>query len=229
MSDISQGPDSWLATDGVSYPPGSAAEPPRLPHSEVLAVQKSVRRWGCFVPLVVVGIIVLAIIVFVIIAVVNFSNSDFLGGLNFDKTLGCTSNPPTYPGRQSTDCVATATTPNPIGIGIGIGGAFVTATWTRSTENSGTATICAAVSIANLHSSTIGYDEHYWSLQTPAGTVANANLADTGSLGSGQIMPGGSASSSVCFDDPGPQTGTYVGIYKDPVNPVRGIWLVPLT
>jgi hypothetical protein len=171
----------------------------------------------------VLGLIVLAVIVFVIIAVVNFSNTNFLGGLNFDRAVGCTSNPPTYPGGQSTDCVATATTPNPIGIG----GAFVTATWTRSSDSSGTATIWAAVNIGNFHSSTISYDEHYWSLQTPAGTAANADLAATGSLGSGQIMPGGSASGRVCFDDPG-QTGTYVGIYKDPLKPTRGIWLVPL-
>jgi len=69
-----------------------------------------------------------------------------------------------------------------------------------------------------LHSSTISYNENYWSLQTPAGTAANADVAATGSLGSGQMMPGGSASGSVCFDDPG-QTGTYVGIYKDLLNP----------
>jgi hypothetical protein len=71
MSDIAQGSDSWLASDGVSYPPGSAGQPPRLPPSEVLAVQKSVRRWGYFVPLGVLGLIVLAVIVFVIIAVVK--------------------------------------------------------------------------------------------------------------------------------------------------------------
>jgi hypothetical protein len=58
----------------------------------------------------VLGLIVLAVIVFVIIAVVNFSNTNFLGGLNFDRAVGCTSNPPTYPGGQSTDCVATDTT-----------------------------------------------------------------------------------------------------------------------
>jgi hypothetical protein len=183
---------------------------------------KSVRRWGCFVPLGVVALILLAIIVFVIIAVVNFSHSNFFN-LNFDRTVGCSSNPPIYLGRQSTDCVATAANPNPIGIG----GAFVTATWTRSKESSGTATICAAVNIGNLHSSTISYNENYWSLQTPAGTAANADVAATGSLGSGQMMPGGSASGNVCFDDPG-QTGTYVGIYKDPLNPTRGIWLVHL-
>jgi hypothetical protein len=223
MSDTTQGPDSWLASDGVPYPPGSAGQPPRLPPSEVLAVQKSIRRWGCFVPLGVVGLIVMAIIVFVIIAVVNFNNSNFFN-LNFDKTVGCSSNPPTYPGRQSTDCVATASTPNPIGIG----GAFVTAAWTRSKDSSGTATICAAVNIVSLSSLTISYNEHYWSLQTPAGSVGNANLAAAGGLGSGELIQGGSASGNVCFDDPG-QTGTYVGIYKNPLNPTRGIWLVPFT
>jgi hypothetical protein len=60
---------------------------------------KSVRRWGCFVPLGVVALILLAIIVFVIIAVVNFSHSNFFN-LNFDRTVGCSSNPPIYLGRQ---------------------------------------------------------------------------------------------------------------------------------
>jgi hypothetical protein len=34
---------------------------------------------------------------------------------------------------------------------------------------------------------------------------------------------------NVCFEDPA-QTGTYEGIYQpDPLNPTRGIWLIPLT
>ena len=223
MSDTSQGPDWRLAPDGKWHPPPPAVQN-APPPPEVLAAWRSARTWGCFVPMGIAGIIVVGIIVVVIIGVVNISNSNILGGLNFGRTVGCTSNPPTYPDKQSTDCVATDTNPNPIGIG----GALVTATWTRSTDSSGTATICASASIYNLSSSTISYNENYWSLQTPAGTAANADLAATGSLGSGQTMQGGSASGSVCFDDPG-QTGTYVGIYKDPLKPVRGIWLVPLT
>jgi hypothetical protein len=104
----------------------------------------------------------------------------------------------------------------------------VTATWTRSTDNLGTASICAAVNILNFSDLAMGYSDHYWSLQTPGGTVANANSVATGGLGSGELVEGGMASGSVCFDDSG-QTGTYVGIYKDPLNPTRGIWLVPLT
>jgi hypothetical protein len=223
MSVTSQGPDWRLAPDGKWHPPPPAVQT-APPPPEILAARRSARTWGCFVPMGIAGIIVVVIIVVVIIGVVNISNSNILGGLNFGRTVGCTSNSPTYPDKQSTDCVATDTNPNPIGIG----GAFVTATWTRSTDSSGTATICAAVNIVSLSSLTISYNEHYWSLQTPAGSVANANLAATEGLGSGELVQGGSASGNVCFDDPG-QTGTYVGIYKNPLNPTRGIWLVPFT
>jgi len=205
MSDTSQGPDWRLDSDGTWYPTRSAGQPPRLP-PEVVAVQKSVRLWGCFVPLGVVGLIVLAIIVFVIIAAVNLSNSNFLGGLNgLNGLVG------------NGDTVSIANT-------------AVTATWSQSPAGAPASTsICAAVKIVNHNNSTISYNERYWSLQSPNGTVVHSNVGAAGGLGSGDLAAGGTVAGTVCFDDPG-QTGPYMGIYKpDPLNPTRDTWLVQLT
>ena len=226
MRDTSQGPGWWLGSDGKWYPPRSAGQSPRLPPAEIVVPKKGVRRWGCIVPIGIVGLIVVGFAIAWIVGLAETGNQlshafDFHG---FKNPVGCTSNPPAYPESQPTDCVAAANKPNPIGIG----DALVTATWTRSTNSLGTASICAAVKILNFGDLTISYSEYYWSLQTPAGTVADTNLAVTGGLGSGELTVRGMVSGSVCFDDP-KQAGTYVGIYQDPINPVRGIWLVPLT
>jgi Domain of unknown function (DUF4352) len=126
-----------------------------------------------------------------------------------------------YHGHQSSDCVAVNNV-------VAIANTTVTATWSKSTNILGSS-ICAAVTVKNHNSSTITYNDLYWTLQTPSGEVVNANFEGSPDLGSGSIIGGGSASGNVCFDDPG-QTGTYVGIYKpDPFNSDRGIWLFPGT
>jgi hypothetical protein len=126
-----------------------------------------------------------------------------------------------YAGHQSSDCVAVNNV-------VAIAHTTVTATWTPSSTPLGNS-ICAAVSIKNHNSSTISYNDLYWTLQTPSGEVVDGNFQGSPDLGSGNIVGGGTASGNVCFDDPG-QTGTYVGIYKpDPFNSDRGIWLFPGT
>jgi hypothetical protein len=111
---------------------------------------------------------------------------------------------------------------------VAIANTTVTATWSKSTGILGPS-ICAAVTIKNHNSSTITYNDLYWSLQTPSGEVVNTNFQGSPELGSGNIVGGGTATGNVCFDDPG-QSGTYVGIYKpDPFNSDRGIWLFPGT
>jgi hypothetical protein len=49
---------------------------------------------------------------------------------------------------------------------------------------------CAAVTILNFSDLRISYSEHNWSLQTPAGTVANANSVATEGLGTGELVQG---------------------------------------
>jgi hypothetical protein len=128
-----------------------------------------------------------------------------------------------YPGHQSSDCVAVN------GV-VAIANTTVTATWSKSTVTSVMSpSICAAITIKNHNSSTISYNDLYWSLQTPSGEVINTNFEGSPDLGSGSIVGGGTATGNVCFDDPG-QSDTYVGIYKpDPFNSDRGIWLFPAT
>lgn len=211
MSDTSQGPDWWLASDGKWYPPQSAGQSPRLPPPEVLAVQKSVRTWGCIVPLGVVGLIVLVIMVFFIIAVVNAGNS--LSGLSGLSGLNGLNG---LVGNGDTVSIANTT---------------VTATWSRSPAGNapGSTSICASVKIVNHNNSTISYNERYWSLQSPNGTVVqHSNVGAVGGLGSGDLVAGGTVAGTACFDDPG-QTGPYMGIYKpDPLNPTKASWIVTL-
>jgi hypothetical protein len=136
---------------------------------------------------------------------------------------GCVAKPPSYPGQQATDCVAL---PNKT---VSLANTVVSAKWTKSTDNLGTPSICAAISIKNNNSSTISYNDLYWTLQSPAGKVTDTNFAASNDLGSGSIVGGGVATGNVCFDNPG-QSGTYVGIYQpDFFNGTRGIWLFSLT
>jgi hypothetical protein len=126
-----------------------------------------------------------------------------------------------YAGHESTDCVAVN------GV-VAIAHTTVTVTWAAASNPLGNE-ICATISVKNHNSSTITYNDIYWSLQTPSGEVLNPNFQGSPDLGSGSIVGGGTASGQVCFDDPG-QSGTYVGIYKpDPFNSDRGIWLFPST
>jgi hypothetical protein len=74
MSDTTQGPDWWLASDAEWYPPRSAGQPPRPPPPEVVAAQKSVRTWGCMVPLGAVSLIVVGIAIAGIVRFAEISN-----------------------------------------------------------------------------------------------------------------------------------------------------------
>ena len=145
------------------------------------------------------------------------------GGAPTDNP-GCTKNPPSYPDQQKThDCVAL-----PDG-SVSVANATVTATgWARTQDSIGDSSICADVSIKNNNTSTISYNEFDFKLQSPTGTVTDPGFTLSGSLDSGDLVAGGTATGKVCFKDPG-QTGTYVVIYKpNPFSASRGIWLVPL-
>jgi hypothetical protein len=123
-----------------------------------------------------------------------------------------------YPGHQPADCVA-------VNNAVAIANTTVTALWAVQPNPLGGNEICTTVKVKNHNSSTITYNDLYWTLQTPSGEVVNTNFQASPDLGSGSIVGGGTASGQVCFDDPG-QTGKYVGIYKpDPFSAARGIWL----
>jgi hypothetical protein len=159
------------------------------------------------------------IVLIIIIAVAAGGSKKSPSTTGGQSATGCLANPPKYVGQvAATDCVARADKT------VGMANTIVKATWSRTTDNLGTASICVAVSIKNNNSSSTSYHDLYWQLQTPAGKVEGTNLGATNDLGSGEIVGGGTVTGNVCFDDPG-QSGTYVGLYQpDPFNN-RGVWL----
>lgn len=84
-------------------------------------------------------------------------------------------------------------------------------------------TLCAAVTVANKSQETKGFGPIEWKLQQPDAVVLTFGL--TGTLQSGQIAPGGSASGTVCFADSG-QTGPFVLLWQPlALRAARGVWL----
>lgn len=243
MSDTSQGPGWWQASDGKWYAPETATTPapPAPPAAEALPMNaksakasakaaqahaKALRPW--YKKKRFIGLGLVAILVIIIIAASSGSKSSTNGtsptsGGGTTENAGCTKNPPSYPDQQTThDCVALPDS------SVSVANATVTATWAKAQDPTGSNQICAAVTIKNHNTSTISFNEFDFKLQSPSGKVEDAGVAFTNALNSGDIVGGGTTSGNICFDDPG-QAGTYVGIYKpDPFSADRGIWLVPL-
>ena len=247
MSDTSQGPGWWLASDGKWYAPqppeaGAPAPAAQTPPMDAKAAKaaaksaqahaKALRPW--YKKKRFIGLGLIAIIVIIIIAAnaggKKTDNASSSGGSTTATTAGgnkspsgCVANPPSYPDKQSTDCVALPDN------SVAIANTKVTATWSRLQDSFQQNVICGAVTIKNNNSSTISYNEFDWKLQTPSGTVLDTTVAASNALNSGDLVGGGTATGNVCFTDPG-TSGSYVGIYKpDAFNATRGIWLFPLT
>src|ERR1019366_2938696 len=89
-----------------------------------------------------------AVIVLIIIIAVAAGGSKKSPSTTGGKTAtGCLTNPPKYVGQvAATDCVALANKT------VGMANTIVSATWSRTTGNLGTASICAAVSVKNKNS-----------------------------------------------------------------------------
>ena len=164
------------------------------------------------------------IVLIVIIVAANSGKKNSPSAAGGKSATGCLANPPKYVGQvAATDCVALANGT------VGMANTIVKATWSRTTSNLGTASICAAISIKNKNSGSISYNDLYWQLQTPAGKVEGTNFEATNDLGSGGIVGGGTVTGNVCFDDPG-QSGTYIGLYQpDSFNNYRGVWLFSMS
>lgn len=87
--------------------------------------------------------------------------------------------------------------------------------------------ICADVTYLNRADASSNYSQFDWKLQTPAGVVQSFALT-TANLGTGQLVPGGTKSGTVCFKDNG-EVGQFVLIWKGSwFNADRGIWVVNL-
>jgi len=85
--------------------------------------------------------------------------------------------------------------------------------------------VVVGVRVENRDDEAQAYNLFHWRIQTTNGQVLDPtiNLRDD-SLGSGDLVPGGSVTGSIAFDV-GP--GEYFVIYKpDPFNAARGIWRI---
>ncbi len=85
---------------------------------------------------------------------------------------------------------------------------------------------CSTVSYRNEGAETAPYSDFDWKLQNPQGVVGNSGYTGRdGSLGSGELVPGGEVSGEVCFEG-GPVTGRYVLIMEQQIalNPDRLAW-----
>jgi hypothetical protein len=72
------------------------------------------------------------------------------------------------------------------------------------------------------------YSHLDWKLQIPTGKVQSFELLTGGTLGSGDLVTGGTTSGSVCFSDSG-EHGQFVLIWKpEALRSDRGIWVTTL-
>lgn len=94
----------------------------------------------------------------------------------------------------------------------------------------GPASLCASVSMRNGSASEVAYDISNWSVQYPSGDVQQPEAIGTDNdLVSGRLIPGGSVTGKLCFDNPS-QAGLYVLSFQPKAEPVataaRAVWLV---
>jgi hypothetical protein len=236
LSDVSQGPGWWHASDGNFYPPESrpgVASPPYQqpqgyqqpygypPQGQPPKRKSGVAR-GC---LVAAGVVVLLIVVLAIVgALVGTDKKKTTtakpSGGSSTETTGASVN---YPGKQDEDHVASA------GGEVRLSGFTVTVpTWEKKAEEFRGNLICGTVRLLNRDDRAQRYSEFDWRLQSPNGDVKDATIATENSLGTGDLVPNGTNQGRVCFQDPG-VPGQYIPNWKpDVFNAARGIWLFNL-
>ena len=127
---------------------------------------------------------------------------------------------PAYPGMLTQDQVAGGA-----GNRTSASGELLTAgNLTRTAGLFGT-DLCTPVTVTNQSPTTKDNGSYQWKLQQPNGIVESPTLS--GTLGLGQVAPGGTASGTVCFTDNG-QSGTYVLLWQPLFQVGRAVWLLPL-
>jgi hypothetical protein len=238
VSDTSQGPGWWVASDGKWYPPQAAPgtqppPPPRgtpgapLPQGSLPQKKPS----GCL-KFGLIGLGVLLVIVIAATALGGGGDDEEDAGGGDDETEEATgesdvSEQDLYPGRpdrQGED--------QELRIGEGARLSGYTATVTEAgfeqsvSEFEDDGYIKVHVIIENRDDKSQPYNLFDWSLQTPGGVVEDPGIVSATTLGSGDLVPGGTVEGDVFFEV-GDATGEFYVLYKpDAFDAARGVWQV---
>lgn len=118
---------------------------------------------------------------------------------------------PAFPGATTDDVVAQPAA------SVDVDGLTVTAAALVAGDDVLGETLCTAVSYANGTGSATTFSVFDWKLQDPNGTILDTGFVGSpDALGTGEIVPGGTATGDVCFDAPrGDPSGRYV-VLLDP-------------
>ena len=130
----------------------------------------------------------------------------------------------TYLDQQTTDVCA-----GPNGSVLLFGANVSASPFQRATDQLGSTELCTNVTITNNSTGTVAFNVFDFKLQLPSGEVQSFEFTTQSTLGSGDLVVGGSKSGAVCFPDQ-PAGGQNVLIYKpNAFEAARGIWLASIT
>lgn len=165
--------------------------------------------------------IILGIVGIVITVTATKTVVDSLSGLASKPGISASCAGTTYADQQTTDvCAASDGSVTLFGVKVSA------APLARTTDSSGTAEICSNVTIANAGTDSATFNEFNFKLQIPSGEVQSFAFSSQSTLGSGDLIAGGTKSGSVCFPDQPNGSGQQVLIYKpNPFDSSRGIWI----
>ena len=243
MSDTSQGPGWWLASDGKWYPPQSApvaAPPPPQPQPQAApqpyppqypqqpVVQPAKNNKGCLIALLIVVVLI------ILLVVGSIAGIAFLGSKAEDKleaigsSLDSPAVDPSDPGGREDDRY------------VQIGDSVELSGYTTTVEEGGyqqtlgdivgdQGFLYGYVTVLNRDSDSQAVSIFDWKLQTPSGELLDPYSTNNEEQLQGNVLvEGGRAEGKVIFhiDD---RKGDFFLIYKpDPLTKTRGIWKVTI-
>lgn len=233
MSDAPQGPGWWMGTDGKFYPP--AAPPP--------PARKS--GGGCLKAVLLVGgVFAAAVVVVVLITIIGSTSTTSSGsaskspagasGKKASDTTFCKDTPlgeeidtnvkrsSDRPDQQSDDHEAL------LGDCVRVHdfAAYVNSVESRS-DATGDKVMVANVTVTNRKNGVQPYNQFDWKVITPSGRIEDPTIffGEMNSLGSGDLVSGGTATGDVAMPFEGP--GAYYIIFEPGIfDDDRGVWAV---
>lgn len=162
-----------------------------------------------------------------IVWVAAFSNAvatapPVTGSLPASSGTGATQAGGAFPGATSNDVVGKP------GETLSIGDMQVTASALKSGDSALGKTLCTTVTYKYMGSTTGSFNGGFdWKLQDPAGAALMTGFTGSNNaLLAGQLVPGGTTSGDVCFDQKSSASGQYVLLYDAMTfSSDRGAWL----